>query len=198
MSQAERSAATKAALLDATIDCIVTYGYADASAERICEAAGVTRGALVHHFASKDGMVTAAIDHLAERIVADFHGQAEQLPPDGDRAVSAVDLIWLVFNRDPLFPATLDLWVVARTDDALRERLQPLRRTLDRASRTLLADVFGPLAGDIPDFDKKASVLLSTVRGVSLLRLLGADRAAVERQWAYAREFLLPLFQPAA
>ena len=53
-SQAERSASTRALLLDATIDSLVEDGYASTTTTGIADRAGVSRGAQMHHFASKD------------------------------------------------------------------------------------------------------------------------------------------------
>ena len=62
-TQGQRSAETRARLLDATIDCLVTYGYNGTTTPRVAEMAGVTRGAQVHHFGSKNDLVIAALQH---------------------------------------------------------------------------------------------------------------------------------------
>ena len=54
-SQAERSAATREALLDATIDCLVEEGYASITTSRVSERAGLSRGAHLHHFHERSG-----------------------------------------------------------------------------------------------------------------------------------------------
>ena len=62
-TQAERREGTIAALLDATVRCLVTHGYAGTTTQRIQDEAGVSRGALLHHFASKSELLVAAIHH---------------------------------------------------------------------------------------------------------------------------------------
>jgi AcrR family transcriptional regulator len=52
-TQEERRAATRGALLDATIDCLVEYGYHGVTTSRVAERAGVSRGAQVHYFPTK-------------------------------------------------------------------------------------------------------------------------------------------------
>ncbi|MDT5024109.1 MAG: hypothetical protein QOE61_535, partial [Micromonosporaceae bacterium] len=51
-TQEQRSAEMRVRLLDATIECLVEYGYAGTTTPRVAEKAGVTRGAQVHHFPS--------------------------------------------------------------------------------------------------------------------------------------------------
>src|SRR5690242_18826761 len=66
-TQEERSSATRERLLDATVDCLIEYGYAGTTVARIAERAGVTRGAQVHHYPTKADLVLAALRHLAEK-----------------------------------------------------------------------------------------------------------------------------------
>jgi TetR/AcrR family transcriptional repressor of nem operon len=61
-------------LLDAALREIRTRGYAATSVDELCRAAGVTKGAFFHHFASKEALAVAAAKHfsaMAERIFAD-------------------------------------------------------------------------------------------------------------------------------
>ncbi len=73
-TQAERTARTRAALIGAARSLFAERGYAGAGREDIVERAGVTRGAMYHHFASKDALFLAvyeAVEHeLLEAIAA--------------------------------------------------------------------------------------------------------------------------------
>jgi AcrR family transcriptional regulator len=73
-TQAERRAATRAALLSAARAAFAEQGFARAAREDICARAGVTRGALDHHFEGKRGLFEAVFDELeteqAQRISA--------------------------------------------------------------------------------------------------------------------------------
>jgi len=71
-TQAERTATTRARLLDAAIDVLVDLGYARASTQEIARRAGVSRGAQLHHFPTREALVVAAVEHLVERRLAEF------------------------------------------------------------------------------------------------------------------------------
>src|SRR5438105_12392844 len=66
-TQAERRASTRTALLDAAIDCLVEEGYANTTTRRIAERAGVTPGAVHHHFSAKAELRTASVSHIGKR-----------------------------------------------------------------------------------------------------------------------------------
>ena len=61
-------------LVDATIELVAAHGYAACSLQRIADAAGITKGAVIYHFASKNAVIRAAydsvIDALTERVAA--------------------------------------------------------------------------------------------------------------------------------
>ena len=68
----KRSVATRAALLDAAIECLVKRGYAATTTIETARRAGVSRGAELHHFPSKAELLTTAVDHLFDRRRAEF------------------------------------------------------------------------------------------------------------------------------
>ena len=73
-TQAERTEKTRGALLDAARALFAERGFADTGREDIAERAGVTRGALYHHFESKAAVAVAVIEavdaELVDRVVA--------------------------------------------------------------------------------------------------------------------------------
>src|SRR2546422_9180073 len=69
---AERSEATRAALVAAARELFASRGYAAVATEEIVRAAGVTRGALYHHFAGKQELFQAVYEAVEEQLVADI------------------------------------------------------------------------------------------------------------------------------
>ena len=53
-------------LLDATVECLVEHGWSGTSTTLVSERAGVSRGAQLHHFPTKNDLVLAAVEHLSE------------------------------------------------------------------------------------------------------------------------------------
>ena len=93
-SQAERSAATRETLLDATIDCLIEEGYASTTTSRVAERAGLSRGAHLHHFQTRNALVAAAVEQLAERWLAELRDASAALPEDAGRTLAGLDLLW--------------------------------------------------------------------------------------------------------
>jgi AcrR family transcriptional regulator len=194
-SQAERSATTRDALLDATIACLVEDGYANTTTSRVAERAGVSRGAHLHHFQTRQALLAAAMERLAERRGAQLLAAAEDLPEGRERLVQGLDLLWESY-ANPLFQAALDLWSHARTDPDLRERLVPVERRLDRQTLAITRRLFPALA-EHPDFDRLIEMAVSTIRGLALLDTLHPGDGRNRKQWSYSRARLVELFEGA-
>jgi AcrR family transcriptional regulator len=194
-SQAERSAATRDALLDATIACLVEDGYANTTTSRVAERASVSRGAHLHHFQTRQALVAAAMERLAERRGAELLAAAESLPDGRERLVRGLDLLWTSY-ANPLFQAALGLWSHARTDPELRERLVPVERRLDRQTLEVSKRLF-PTIAEQPDFERLIEMAVSTVRGLALLDTLHPGDGRNRKQWRYSRARLVELFEGA-
>lgn len=165
-TQEERSAATRRLLLDATIDCLVKYGYAGTTTMRVAELAGVSRGAMVHHYATKADLVLGAVQHLASRQVDAVLSDVGRLRSASDGVGEALEVVWEV-HQGPLFEASIELWVAARTDLELRTHLVAFERALTASmvevARTLLG---ARAAGD--SFEADLFTVLEAVRGLRL------------------------------
>ncbi len=81
-SNKERSNSMRTALLHAARDLFVRHGYAATGTPEIVAAAGVTRGALYHHFADKEALFRAVVEAEAEQIASDIRAvDFAGLPP---------------------------------------------------------------------------------------------------------------------
>ena len=69
-TQAERSEGTRAALISAGRELFAERGYAAVGTEEIVRHAGVTRGALYHHFDGKRELLAAVYEQLESEIAA--------------------------------------------------------------------------------------------------------------------------------
>jgi AcrR family transcriptional regulator len=101
-TQSERSDATRGALIAAARELFARDGYAGVGTEEIVRAAGVTRGALYHHFGGKEALLEAVYEQIEveflQRIGA-MVGPQEATDPLGALAAGAEAFIEA--SRDP-------------------------------------------------------------------------------------------------
>ena len=87
-TQQDRSAGTKAALVAAARELFAERGYQAVPADEITRAAGVTRGALYHHYADKQGLFRAVVEEL-ERELTEEVAKAFGSAPDALTGMTA-------------------------------------------------------------------------------------------------------------
>jgi len=190
-TQAQRSASTREALLDATIESLVEEGYAATTTTRVTERAGVSRGAHLHHFQTRHALLSAAVERLSRRRHEELLAVADDLPPGRAGVAEGLDLLWAGY-ANPLFQGALSLWAHARTDPELRSHLEEVERDLDRQTLVIARRLF-PEAARREDFPRLVEMAAATMRGLSLLDTLHPGSTRNARQWRFCREHLTDL-----
>jgi AcrR family transcriptional regulator len=128
-----KSLRTRARILDAAMQLFAEQGYHAATNAVIAEAANLTRGAMLYHFATREELVEAAIAHIEQQRAKLFERAASTPPALGvDAAEHAVDVYWALLHEAP-FVAFAELEAAARTDAMLRERLAGAQAAFDKA-----------------------------------------------------------------
>lgn len=182
--QAERTAAMRLRLMEATVEALVELGWAGTTTTVVSRRAGVSRGAQLHHFPSKQDLVVAAVAHLTDRRREDMRRAAADLPTDG-RTRAVLDILGAQFTS-PVFFAALELWVAARTDPDLRDSVAPLERRIGRETHAYALELLG-VDEDAGDNRRLVQATLDLLRGLGLANSLSDDarrRSAVLDSWA--------------
>lgn len=131
-------------LLDATVECLIAGGYTGTTGLAIAKRAGLSRGAQLHHFGTRDQLVVAAVEHLAQRRLSAVRAHLDSLTDSVpgstfDRIDKALDLLAQALSG-PLYAASLELWVAARANHELRAHLVPAELRVRAALEQVCSD----------------------------------------------------------
>lgn len=170
-THAERSAETRARLLDATIESLIEVGYTAMSTTEVVARAGLSRGAQVHHFPLKVDLVEAAVQRLQLKTLEHIAGQVADLPVDVDRGEAAMMLLWSGF-QSRLFLAVLELTVAARMDDSLIPGLQALRSEVNDMVAKVCIDLYGPGADRCKPLQRALELSVTFMHGLGATAIL--------------------------
>lgn len=178
----DRSRLTRARLLEAAVTCLARDGWAAATTGVIAQEAGISRGAVQHHFPTREELITAALEHTFGQRMATL---AELTVPEGERVERVVELL-VAYYTDDLFKAALQIWTAAAADEALRAQIVPLERRFAREVHRLAVQLLG-----VDDSDPQTRALiqatLDLARGLGLADVLSDDsrrRAPIVAAWA--------------
>ena len=178
-------------LLEATAACLVEHGYSGTTVSRIAERAGVTRGAQVHHYPTKEALVVASIRHLAEQLAGQVADEAPRIARSSDPVGAALDLLWRL-HRGPIFAATVELWVAARTDPELAKQIRDVEPIVFEAFGTISGT---GLEGYLADDDAVHALFtaMDTIRGL-LISTWHLPPRQVDARWRRAKQQLRRLY----
>ena len=114
--------------------CLVELGYTGTTSAAVAERAGLSRGAQLHHFGTRSQLVVAAVEHLAQKRLQRVReamtglstaaAQGEHASSRKDTQEAALGLLAEALSG-PLYAATMELWVAARSHPDLRAQLIP-------------------------------------------------------------------------
>lgn len=192
-TQQQRASAMRHRLLEATIECLVDHGYAGTSTTRVVERAGVTRGAQVHHFPTKAALVAAAMRHLAAKRAELAFAELDRIRSSPDPIDGALDLMWDL-HQGPVFSATVELWVAARTDPDLHSQLS-LVEPATTATVVEVAKTLFPGQADRQAFAHWVYTAMDTIRGILLTSFVYDNPGPrLDASWQRAKTHLRTVF----
>jgi AcrR family transcriptional regulator len=183
----------RARLLEATVDLLVERGFTGTSTTLVSERAGVSRGAQLHHFPTKNDLVVAAVEHLTERRGAELAASfaelgAGSLGSGAQRRTRLRRMLEMLGEHfaSPVFAAALELWVAARTDETLLAAVAPLEQRVGRELHRMTVAALG-VDESQPGVRELVQATLDLVRGLGLAATISDDSARRRRilaEWA--------------
>ncbi|HTX26481.1 MAG TPA: TetR/AcrR family transcriptional regulator [Streptosporangiaceae bacterium] len=192
--RAAQGRATRGQLIEVATGLFAEHGYEGTSIEAVLTAAGVSRGALYHHFAGKEALFTAVLEALSERVTAQVTEVISGCTDPVD-AVRTGALAWIDLAGDPVIqqimlvdaPSVLG-WEQWRAMDE--------GRTLG-ATRAMLQAVSD--TGRLPQelVDPFAPMILAALDEAAMVIARASDSRIAVAEWRQAVEdFLDRLLRP--
>jgi AcrR family transcriptional regulator len=173
-TQAERTAATRERIMRAVVESIAEIGFQKTTANEITRRAGVTWGAVQHHFGGKDGILDAVLEESFDR----FAAHLAEVPTNGaslaERVSAFVDIAWAHFGS-PDYRSTFEILLnyTQDTDDGVPIWESEMFSAWNRVWSKIFADVNLPRRKTVA----LQAFSISVVSGMAALAML---RRAVE------------------
>jgi AcrR family transcriptional regulator len=182
----DRGRATRTRLLEAAVSCLAELGWSGATVSVIAQRAGVSRGATQHYFPTREDLVTAALDYMAEVRLAEIKREAARRPAAGRRRTTEVVDLLVRLYTGPLFRAALQVWAAASANEFLRDLVLPLEARLGREAHQAAIDLLDA-DESVPGVHEAVQATLDLARGLGLAGTLADDsrrRDRIVSQWA--------------
>lgn len=188
-TRAEQRAATRQAIIDATIDCLVLDGYASLTTRQVAGRAGVAQSTVMHHFETREALLVDAVTQvalrLADRAVEQIDLAAFRTPAHRE---AVLDEAWREFTS-PQALAAAQLWAAVWNEPALA----PVLRELEERLTEIIVGTAGALFPELSDDPRLPALLdasVSLIRGL-LLAIPVWGEEAVTKRWQAVKPLLL-------
>lgn len=185
-TQVERTAETKSALIDAAVSVIYRLGYGGATTALIAEEAGVSRGAILHHFGTRAELMAEVVRDVFEKERNEYE-QLAQETHFGFRVADWPATLWRVLSR-PSGLAVLEILQAARSAPELSERIKTTQQAIEQQAVGFLISSFG-VPSD-PRVLDHMRLLVWAIRGLAIGQVLAKDPAEIERSVDVFRRIL--------
>lgn len=199
MARQVRSELTRQKLLDAAVDVFGEVGYVAAGRTAIIERAGVTKGALYHHFDSMESLVRAIIESGFTTVLSTFRSMCQPTSPALEGMIHGIFAVADVLGEDKLARTSVQLaFALSEADDTAAAICTGLRAEV--TAQTTRAITEGDLRDDL-DADQVGESIIAAMLGAWLMsRSVGGAADRLTRLWeallpALVAEESLPYFQ---
>lgn len=178
-----RSAATRGKLIDATVECLHRLGFGATTTVAVTAQAGVSRGAMLHHFPTRADLILATAEHIVRDQDARRRATLRQLPRGQARFAAITDVVWETM-KEPESVALLEIMLGARSDPELAARmpavLQTVRGNLVAGPKEVAHDVG---IEDLGLVTAMSTLHLAAMRGLAIERLLAPDDPGIDEAY---------------
>jgi AcrR family transcriptional regulator len=173
-TQAERSEETQTRILKAAANLIRKRGYARFRTAEVANEAGVSRGAQLHHFPTKDSLVVATLEYVFEQaqILSRRRAAAVNRPRDLIEAVIE-DAREFFFSEH--FMVAIDIVLSTSTDQSVRKHILDISRKARRPVETAWSEALAASGVPNPLASQIVALTLGLVRGMALRTLWDND-----------------------
>lgn len=195
--QAQKSAMTRDRILDAAIDCFINLGYTNVTTAKVASTAGVSRGAMLHHFPSKTELIQAAVEYLHGKLLEDYTTRVHGIPKSKKgkkRRRAGLDAYWDHLTGD-LAVAYHELCVAGRTDPELKSILQSSSKQFGEHVRDTNVELFDEWSDREDRFLLAMDVTKFMMEGMAVGRLTMADEERIPILLDYLADRLEEIFE---
>ncbi|HKL45970.1 MAG TPA: TetR/AcrR family transcriptional regulator [Roseovarius sp.] len=141
-TQAQRTQETTSSLLEATLSCIKDKGLMNTSTTEVAQRANVSRGALLHHFPTKEILMAEALRSLLLQEAQEAERTANSVVEDLLTIDQFIDFVWERFSGD-LYMVSMEFVNAARTDARIKAALVPVAQEFNDAYSRIWEKIAG-------------------------------------------------------
>jgi AcrR family transcriptional regulator len=183
--------------MEAGVQCLTESGYTGTTTDTIARRAGLTPGALKHHYPTRADLLGGVIAHLFTTFAQQVQHTLGRVKPGPERLSASIDALWTVYSS-PTYAAIFELTASARTDPELHTALSRTVPITDGVVIQLAGDLLGEELRKNPRVLDLGLMIINAMQGMAMRRLTRDTRAEVQSQLALFKSLIREAIAPPA
>ncbi len=195
--QAQKSAMTRDRIMSAAIRCFIEEGYSNLTTAKVATEAGVSRGAMLHHFPSKTELISATVEYLHDQLLEDYTRRVRKIPTrlqGAARRRAGLDAYW-GYLTDDLFITYHELCVAGRTNPELQAILEESQAQFETHVAECNKELFSEWVDRGDRFLLAMDVTKFLMEGMAVGQPGGKQKERVARMMDYLADRLEEIFE---
>lgn len=192
-TQVEKSAETRRRIMEATVRLLQWQGYSRLTTPVIAKEADVSRGALTHHYATKEDVVVAAVEYQLKEAIETTRRYVEQ---NADKDISVdeiIDYLWRLM-ADGLFYVTLEWLPEMRHNALFKTRLIPVVQGFHSSLNEIWAIISRRYHADPRQAEVVLNATMCLFRGMVAQTIVRKDTEYFDELLSFWRQLLRQMF----
>ena len=192
-SHADRTAAMRKRLIEAAIDCLGKLGYGATTLQVVTDVAGVSRGAVLHHFPTKVDLMIAVAEFAAGKQNRLVRRLLANTKPGMDRFLAITMATWEAMIQPPAI-ALHEIMMGSRSDKELGLRFPAVIEELERYQREGVWEQAQSVGiTDKASIEAMTHLHNAAMRGLSMTLMFSGDRKKAEAAMKLLRRYKIGL-----
>ncbi len=195
--QSTKSEFTRESILRAIVECLAEFGYSNLTLGQVARKAGLSKGAMQHHFESKSAAIEAALEFIFQQQfeLQQTYARGPSEAADDQLHGRRIDALW-DFVQDPSYVAFLEIALAARTDPHLGELVNDQYWQYRQKARQRAAVIMPEWQTNLEQFRIIGSLTNYVLEGMALRQTLGlSDEAEDAALRAHLKKMVAALFE---
>ena len=193
-TQEERSATTQELLTQATIDAMYETGFARLTTADIAKRAGVSRGALMHHYASKEDLIVVSYERLLSEATQEIRSWLSMARAGDLTLDDFLDRLWIMYSGKLIF-VTLEHITEARHNEPLRQQFIPVVKEFHAALEACWREFFHETSNSTVDPITVLTMTTGLFRGIAFQTVLREDAGYFDKLLQHWKSHVLSLVE---
>lgn len=139
----KRAVATRLRFLEATLQSLAEKGYAATTTQEVCRRLNVSRGTMLHHFATREELIVEAVEYILGENVRHFKETMANISGDHLTLADIARTLWEEHWTSTTYYAWLELVVASRTEPVLNKQVRSLSERWTEKFHAAFRDVMG-------------------------------------------------------